>query len=582
MPGVNLDDRLRLVPGFTLLRRSSSLVANPTTQGISLRGIGSSGASRTLVLADGVPLNDPFGGWVYWSRIPPELVDRVELSRGASTSVFGDRAMGGAIHFLSATPAAERVTIIAEGGNRGTASPFVSYTNLFRQRFGVTAAARALTTSGFEIVPANIRGAADTKANSRFLAPQLKADWTGQDQRLLLKGDLLVEARANGTALTRNSTSLGAAAAHYLLARADHTVSLLAFHQRQQFHASFSALSADRNTERLTFRQSVPSEATGGAAIISLRRAAWETAAGVDFLRTSGVSRDYLVPSGQREGGGTIWQRGSFTQSTLRWRSWRLFGGSRFHWTGLEREPRFFSPSGGLTWSRRIVRARASAYRAFRAPTLNELFREFRVGNTVTLANRELRPERLTGVETGIDLHGERTRLSVTLYRNALAALIGNATLLVQPNFLTRQRQNLAAAQARGLEVDLRRQWRQWTAEAAYLLADSRLLTGERIPQVARHQGSLQLTWRDGRTQVSGGLRSTSLQFEDDRNTLLLPGYAIFHTTALRELRAGWSLQAAVENAGGRLYLAGFTPQPQLAAPRLWRLGLRYQGRLRP
>src|SRR4051794_20103063 len=96
-PGVNLDDRLRAIPGFTLFRRASSLVANPTTQGVSLRGLGSSGASRTLIVWDGVPMNDPFGGWVYWTRLSPQEMERIEISRGASTSVFGDRAMSGAI-----------------------------------------------------------------------------------------------------------------------------------------------------------------------------------------------------------------------------------------------------------------------------------------------------------------------------------------------------------------------------------------------------------------------------------------------------------------------------------------------------
>src|SRR5687767_12835844 len=75
--GVNLDDRLRVIPGFSNFRRSSSLVAHPTTQGVSLRGIGSTGASRTLVLWDAIPLNDPFGGWVYWTRVSPEDLERV-------------------------------------------------------------------------------------------------------------------------------------------------------------------------------------------------------------------------------------------------------------------------------------------------------------------------------------------------------------------------------------------------------------------------------------------------------------------------------------------------------------------------
>src|SRR6185295_818659 len=88
-PGADLDDRLRMVPGFSLFRRTSSLVAHPTTQGVSLRGIGSSGASRSLVLWDGIPINDPFGGWVYWTRLAPDELDRVEIVRGATTSIFG-------------------------------------------------------------------------------------------------------------------------------------------------------------------------------------------------------------------------------------------------------------------------------------------------------------------------------------------------------------------------------------------------------------------------------------------------------------------------------------------------------------
>ncbi|HEV7843458.1 MAG TPA: TonB-dependent receptor plug domain-containing protein, partial [Pyrinomonadaceae bacterium] len=84
-----IDDALRQVPGFTLFRRTGSRAANPTTQGVSLRGIGASGASRALVLADGIPLNDPFGGWVYWGRVPREAIERVEVLRGGASSLYG-------------------------------------------------------------------------------------------------------------------------------------------------------------------------------------------------------------------------------------------------------------------------------------------------------------------------------------------------------------------------------------------------------------------------------------------------------------------------------------------------------------
>src|SRR2546426_2573154 len=92
------DDVLRQVPGFTLFRRSGSRTANPTSQGVSLRGIGASGASRALVIDDGVPLNDPFGGWGYWGRPPRMEIDSVQLLRGGASHLYGRAAVAGGGH----------------------------------------------------------------------------------------------------------------------------------------------------------------------------------------------------------------------------------------------------------------------------------------------------------------------------------------------------------------------------------------------------------------------------------------------------------------------------------------------------
>ncbi|MEJ7605445.1 MAG: TonB-dependent receptor [Bryobacteraceae bacterium] len=213
-PGVNLDDRLRAIPGFTLFRRSSSLVANPTTQGVSLRGLGSSGASRTLVLWDGVPVNDPFGGWVYWTRIAPEEVERVEVSRGASTSVFGDRAVSGAIALFSRPAERHRVTGSYEGGNKNTHQVTGGASNHWG-KYAASANVRAFTTDGYYIVRQDRRGLADTPANVRFIGGTARLDYLGGSDRLFLKLDILAEERANGTLLTNNSTGLGTVAAHY-------------------------------------------------------------------------------------------------------------------------------------------------------------------------------------------------------------------------------------------------------------------------------------------------------------------------------------------------------------------------------
>jgi outer membrane receptor protein involved in Fe transport len=142
---------------------------------------------------------------------------------------------------------------------------------------------------------------------------------------------------------------------------------------------------------------------------------------------------------------------------------------------------------------------------------------------------------------------------------------------------ITRQRDNAGSARVRGVEAMAR--WGRGAvfAEAAWLMADARFAAGERIPQTPRHQGSFLSGWHNARTSVVGGLRASSAQFEDDRNLFLLPGYGVWQATARHRLTSAVELHAALENAANRRVLAGFSPTPLLASPRLWRLGLRWR-----
>src|SRR4029077_1251553 len=117
-PALRLDDQLKSVPGFSLFRRTTSAVANPTTQGVTLRGLSASGASRTLVVADDVPLNDPFGAWVYWDRVPMAALQRVDVVRGASGDIHGNDALGGVIQVTTRTNQGGEAWL--EAGNLGT------------------------------------------------------------------------------------------------------------------------------------------------------------------------------------------------------------------------------------------------------------------------------------------------------------------------------------------------------------------------------------------------------------------------------------------------------------------------------
>lgn len=577
VPGVNLDDRLRMVPGFSLFRRSSSLVAQPTTQGISLRGIGSTGASRTLVLWDGIPINDPFGGWVYWTRVSPDELSRAEVSRGASTSVFGDRAMGGAIALFSREPERGRVTGGWEVGTRNT-NAVTAGGSFLTPRWALSGNGRAFTTNGYYIVGERARGPVDVEANVRFVGGDTRLDLLGAKQRLFTKVDLLVEERSNGTRLQRNSTSLGNIGANYWRQFSRDSISVLGYHTRTEFRSGFSAIAADRRSERLTSIQSVPADSIGGAAFWRHEHSRWNTLAGADVQRVEGWSIDSLFPTGKRIGGGTLLQHGTFVQGDVKAGIARLFLGARHQFTGQQRQ--FFSPSGGFTAGRRWWRMRGSAYRSYRAPTLNELFREFRAGNAVTQANAQLKPETVFGAEAGFDLVGESRRLGVTLFRNDLRDLVTNVTLSVTPQQITRQRRNAARALGRGVEVEARQRWRNWTGELAYLMVDSRFSTGFRVPQIPRHQGSAQLTWAGKSTFATFGFRTTAYQFDDDVNLFRLPGFGVSQFSVRRQLWRSLSATLAVENLFNREFLTGFSPVPATGAPRLVRGGLRWDGRI--
>ena len=118
--GISLDDKLRQVPGFELFRRTSSLVANPTTEGVSLRGLGSTAASRSLVVFDEIPMLDAFGGWVHWEELPPPVIHSVELVRGGASDLYGSSAIGGVISIIPVRPTANRFQLSTSYGSEAT------------------------------------------------------------------------------------------------------------------------------------------------------------------------------------------------------------------------------------------------------------------------------------------------------------------------------------------------------------------------------------------------------------------------------------------------------------------------------
>ena len=600
-PATTLDGALRSVPGFALFRRSDSLSANPTAQGVSLRGLGPSGASRSLVLLDGVPLNDPFGGWVTWSKVPRESLAKAELVRGGGATAWGNAALGGVVQLLSENAAAVRGRLAASAGNFSTHSVEFTATELVGDT-SLQLLGRDFATDGFLLVAPEDRGPIDVAAASehRWLAGRWQQQ-VSNDALLTVTGRSFAEKRHNGTPGQRNASreNFGSVALAVTPSK-QFSWNAFAYAQDQNFSSTFTSVNATRTAETPASDQfAVPSVALGAA-----WTGAWQhdsgarTNAGVDLRRVRGETRElYSFVNGaftrQRVAGGTQEFAGVFAlheqpltadlRASLgaRLDYWRDSAGHRREHelaTGLaSRDENYatlddveFSPSAGVVWQASTSwRLRTAAQHAFRRPTLNELYRPFRVGNVITEANAALATEHVTSFEIGTDYTRDNFILGATIFHNEFRDAVGNVTLVrgpgTFPNFgfvpaggVGRQRLNLDRLRVCGAEFTGR--WRAsdtLTFDAAYLYNDATVrraalapdLAGKRLAQVPRHTATLGASWRTfGALTLTPRLRWMSRQFEDDENRLILGEVVIVDLGASYALTPRAEIFASAEN----------------------------------
>jgi outer membrane receptor protein involved in Fe transport len=610
-----LDDLLRQVPGFSIFRRSSSIVANPTTQGVSLRGAGASGASRTLVLADGVPLNDAFGGWVYWDRVPRTAVDRIELMRGGSSDLYGSDALSGVINLLTRPPSRGIINAEASYGTRDTGD--LSFFASERWKgLGIAVSGESFDTGGYFITAPELRGDADEEAASqhRVLSLRIDQNW-GAENAIFARGALFDEDRRNGTRLQRNDTATESAAAGVRARTSDGSSwNFVAFANQQRFHQSFTAVAADRNSESLTRLQFVPSRDAGLS--FNWSRSSFDKhlfVAGVDVRGVRGTSEETGYNAGRAttsvSAGGRQRRIGFFAQDLFSISPrWQLAASARYdNWrdssaSSVERNlttgvvsPTFFEPRSTDAFSPRLtltfrpneqLALRAAAYRAFRAPTLNELYRNFRVGDTLTLANNGLTAERLTGGEIGANWNWtRRVNARLTGYWTETVNPISNFTISVTPALITRQRRNLGRTRSLGIEAESEFLIANfWSITAGYLFSGATVrrapqdpnLEGLWIPQVPRHQFTLQTLYSHPKHVTAAiQLRAAGRQFDDDQNRLPLGSFAVIDAMVARPINRYIELFVAVQNLFDERYAVGRTPIETLGMPRMVRGGVR-------
>ncbi len=612
-----IDDALRQVPGFALFRRTGSRTANPTSQGVSLRGVGASGASRALVISDGIPLNDPFGGWVYWDRVPKASVGAIEVVRGGASDLYGTGALGGVVNIIPRRPQNSSLWLEAAYGNEQALDTSLA-TYIRKGKWLGILSAEKFRTDGYVLVDERDRGVVDTRANSDHSTLEATLERkTSERSRVFARGSMLQESRQNGTPLQTNRTHFRQIAlGGDWQSEAAGVFAIRAFGGPQLYDQSFSSVALDRASETLTRVQRVPAQQVGTFGQWSRTAGTRQTlVAGFDAREVRGTSEELGFAGGQtslaQSAGGRQRSGGAFGETIFRLTPrWIVQASLRYdHWNnsrGFLDSRSLLSPGSGQVtrfplrteqaFSPRLavlhrltenIVLSASAYRAFRAPTLNELYRSFRVGNVLTLANPALEAERLTGGEVAASASAFQRRLTTraTFFWSDLSQPVANVTLDVQPNLITRQRQNLGSTRSRGVEFDLgARVSDSVTLSGGYQFADAAVLRfpvnpaleGLLIPHVPRHVLAFQARYSHGRWVATAlQARFSGAEFDDDQNLLKLGRYFELDALASRSLGHGMEVFAAAENLLNQRYDVARTPVRTIGPPALARVGLR-------
>lgn len=582
-----LDAALVDTPGVQLFRRTSSNASNPTTQGISVRSIAGSGASRALVTLDGVPQNDPFGGWVIWSGLPPIGIEQARIVRGAGAGPYGAGALTGVIQLAERTHAPEYGEYDLYAGGHGLlgAAAAAALGDVF-----VTAS----TEKSDGWIPVRTgRTAYDAPLFFRASSAAIRwaPDLGGAHLAVRLSG--YEEARGAGQ-VGGNSRSLGATLS---AAIADTSPGIGTGWRLQGWvkHSDLENRTGSRTTG-LTTNEQYATPAWGAGFNAALRKDApdggWEV--GADARGADGETREHFGThlAGNRVSGGSQSVVGVYAEGYRQSGPWLVTGGVRLdRWATFDGKqiqtviaPSEDHPADRLGWvptARAGIRRevgesylRGAAYAGFRPPTLNELYRPFFLAGSATLANASLQPEKLYGAEIGAGGSG----WEITGFYNRLEDAITNVTIAPA----TAQRQNAGAVDASGVEAEADRRLSEalslhLAAGYTHARVDGGPNDGLRPAQTPELTVSASAVWRpieplSARLQV----RYEGSRFDDDRNTRKLAAFTEVDARADWTLTARVGLYAAAENlTDANVQTArAFDGTVSYDQPRTFRIGL--------
>jgi outer membrane receptor protein involved in Fe transport len=615
-----MEDVLRDVAGLTSFRRSDSRSAHPTSQGLTLRGLGGNAASRVALTLDGVPQADPFGGWIAFTALDPNAIDRIRITRGAGGIEAG--ALAGLID-IDSRPPSDPIDASISVGSRKSVDARALAGHRWSEGFA-TLSGSFSRGDGFIPVVAEDRGPADRAAPYRQISGRARlVQSIGPAAEAQFSLSAYGDRRDRGF-FGSDNRQRGTDASLRLVGRGKLRWSALGYWQDRNFDSRFAALNDDRSVATVTLDQHVPAKGWGARIEASSETGTigWRTGAEVRHVKGATFEDFRFIagaPTREREAGGTTTIFGLFGGGTIQAGDWAFDVHGRIDRWRIARgrllenelsgspltDARFpnrqqWEASGRVGFRRPVADAielRGAAYTGWRLPTLNELYRPFRAGADATAANADLDPERLRGVEAGIDWRPlPEARLSLTAFANRLKRAISNVTLGSGPGTFPgvgfvaaggsyRQRQNIDAIRTRGIEIDGTYSRGPWYASFSYALSDARVeasgsakeLDGRRPAQIPVHQASASIDWQRGHGAVGATLRFTGKQSEDDLGERRLPSALTFDARARWTVGKIGDVELRVENLFDRQVIASVSGDGirERALPRTIWLGLK-------
>lgn len=618
-PGQALDDVLRRTPSVDLPSAASYQV-HPTANSISMRGLG---GIRALVLLDGVPINDPFFGYMQWSRVPLEFVEQVEVVRGSGATLWGNYAMGGVINIRTRQPAQNELVVQGAGGSHGTyrADAIGSYAPSDDVRLGLNAG--TFQTDGFMQISEADRGPINVPTEfstnnaalrGEFaLTPQLTARATVD----FFDNEQTLQTRLSGNA--QRTWNYSAALAQQL--GADSSLALTLFGSDSEFETDntggFEGV-PENEGEFIQNHHDTPVEDLGASLV-------WTRTLESDWLRSFSLGTDFHRIEGEdvasifdetsalvRTDVGRGKQRflGGFVQASVRpVEPLEILASVRYQ--EFENYDAFDGTPGGLGTApdtsetsidprislryvlSRTLALRGAVYTAFRAPNLDNLYRAFSVPFGIFQANAALEPENLEGGELGLDIQTRALRLQVTGYYNTIDDLLTSRNLdfaELPLGFFFGSR-NINAGEARSRGVELEAHWKLgagFSTDVAYTYADSQITenplepvsVGRQIGGVPRNRAYLALVYQSpSGWRVSPQLRWAESSYADNAHTLPVDEQRIVSLGASYPFSDAFEAYLQIENLLDEEYVAdnsGFNP-PLRGTPFSALLGVRMQ-----